>query len=96
MNRWSILSIVLAALCACSAVTVAWSQHLSRAAWADISQSRRAVEGLAVRWSQLQIEQSTFSEHGRIERAARERLSMSHPTLESSRLIVLGRPAGIR
>jgi len=96
VNRWSTLSVALAALCACSAMTVAWSQHLSRAAWSDISQSRRAVEALTVRWSQLQIEQSTFSEHGRIERAARDRLDMEHPTLANSRLIVLGRAGGAR
>ena len=94
MNRWSVLSIALAGLCACSALSVAWSQHLSRAAWSDISRSRAAIDELSVRWSRLQIEQGTFSEYGRIERAASGRLGMEHPTLQSSRMIVLGRPGG--
>lgn len=88
MNRWSILSLMLAGACACSAMVVAWSQHLSRAAWADISVSRLAIDELEVQWTRLQIEQSTFSEHGRIERTASERLGMVYPTLSRSRLIV--------
>ena len=88
MNRWSVLSLMLAGLAACSAVAVAYSQHLSRAAWADISTSQASIDELDVQWSQLQIEQSTFSGHGRIERAARDRLGMVYPSLKSSRMIV--------
>ena len=89
MNRWSVASFALAGLCACTAVAIVYTTHLTRASWADLGASRRAIDELAVEWSRLQIEQSTFAGHGRIERAARERLGMVQPSLEDSRLIVL-------
>ncbi|MEE9321869.1 MAG: cell division protein FtsL [Granulosicoccus sp.] len=88
MNKTSLFAFFLAALCGCSAVAVVYSKHLSRAAYADISRYQRLIDGLDVHWSQLQIEESTFSEHGRIERAAQQSLDMLLPGLEGSIMIV--------
>ena len=88
MNGAAILAALLAALCTSSAVAVVYAQHLSRQSYAEISANRRAIDELDVQWSRLQIEQSTFSSHERIERTARESLGMRLPGLEGSVMIV--------
>ena len=88
MNASSLLAALLAALCCSSAVAVVYSQHLSRQSYAEIGANRRALDALDVQWSRLQIEQSTFSGHERIERLAREALGMRLPGPEGSLMIV--------
>lgn len=88
VDALSIAALALAGMCCCSAVAVVYTKHLSRAAWADISVSRIAIDDLIVEWSRLQIEEGTFSDHGRVERAATDRLSMQYPGFEQTRLIV--------
>lgn len=90
IDRWSLFAVALAALCCCSAIAIVYTTHLSRSVWADISSSRSLIDELNVEWGRLQIEESTFSDHGRIERAAVERLGMSHPSLEDTQFIVSG------
>lgn len=89
MNRWNIASFVLAGLCTCSAVGIVYTTHLTRMSWADLGTSRRTIDELAVEWSRLQIEQSTFAGNGRVERTAKDRLGMVQPSLEDSRMIEL-------
>ena len=79
MNKLSVFLMVLAAINVCTAVAVIYSKHLSRARYAQISQSQQVIDELDVQWSQLQIEESTFSEHGLVERTARDRLDMVLP-----------------
>lgn len=79
MSHLSLLVFALAALNVCSAVAVVYSKHLSRQRYAEISHSQQVIDELDVQWSQLQIEESTFSEHGRVARTARDRLGMVLP-----------------
>jgi len=79
---------VLSALVFCSALAVVFTKHLTRQAYTEISINQQLIDELGVQWSQLQIEESTFSEHGLIEREARERLGMQFPGLEGSVMIV--------
>ena len=88
MNVTVLSTLVLAALCFCSALGVVFTQHLSREAHVEISQQRLALDKLEVQWSQLRIEESTFSDYGAIERQARERLGMVFPGLAGSVMIV--------
>ncbi len=88
VSAWSVSALVLAGLCCCTAVAVVYTKHLSRTAWADISASRQVIDDLNVEWSRLQLEESTVSDYGRIERAATERLAMRYPELSATRLIV--------
>ena len=87
MNGTVILVCALAAINVCTAVAVVYSKHLSRERYAQISQSQKTIDELDVQWSQLQIEESTFSEHGRVERTARDRLDMVLPGVEGSVMI---------
>ncbi len=78
----------LAALNVCTAMAVVYSKHLSRERYATISESQQLIDELDVQWSQLQIEESTFSDHARVERTASERLGMVQPGIDGTVMIV--------
>lgn len=87
MNRLTLIVIFLAAINVCSAVVVVYTKHLSRQRYAQISDLQQTIDDLDVQWSQLQIEESTFSEHGLVERTARDRLGMVLPGHKGSIMI---------
>ena len=87
MSPSTAFAVALAALVASSAVAVVYSQHLSREAYAELGANRRVLDALDAQWSRLQIEQSTFAGHARIERTARESLGMRLPGPDDSVLI---------
>jgi cell division protein FtsL len=62
-----------------SAILLIYSRHQSRTLFVELQQLKHQVDSLNTEWSQLQLEQSAWSEHGRIERIARNRLSMKMP-----------------
>lgn len=88
MNKLVFTTIAMAAICFCSALAVVFTKHLSRQAYSEISVNQSTIDALDVQWSQLKIEESTFSEYGLIEKVARERLEMEFPGLEGSVMIV--------
>lgn len=69
-----VFSLVLA-----SAILLIYSKHQSRKLFVELQQLKYQVDALNTEWSQLQLEQSAWSGHGRIERIARKRLSMVMP-----------------
>lgn len=73
-----VLSLVFVATLT-SAIMLVYSKHLSRKLFVEVQQLKREVGDLNTEWGQLQLEQSAWSGHGRIERVARERLSMVMP-----------------
>ena len=62
-----------------SAILLIYSKHQSRNIFVELQQLNYQVDALNTEWSQLQLEQSAWSGHGRIERIARNRLSMVIP-----------------
>lgn len=62
-----------------SAILLIYSTHQSRKLFVELQQLRYEIDALNTEWSKLQLEQSAFSGHGRIERVARNRLSMVVP-----------------
>lgn len=88
MNKLALLTIVMGALVFCSALGVVFTKHLTRQAYSEISVYQDVMDALDSQWSQLKIEESTFSEHSLIEKEARERLGMTFPGLEGSVMIV--------
>ncbi|HHJ35991.1 MAG TPA: cell division protein FtsL [Gammaproteobacteria bacterium] len=69
-----LFSLVLA-----SAILLVYSKHQSRKLFVELQQLRHEADALNTEWSQLQLEQSAWSGHGRIERVARKRLTMVMP-----------------
>jgi len=80
-DRQRVLVVVtlLFSLVLASAVLLVYSKHQSRKLFVELQQLRHEVDALNTEWSQLQLEQSAWSGHGRIERIARKQLSMVMP-----------------
>lgn len=62
-----------------SAIMLVYTKHQSRKLFVELQQLKYQVDDLNTEWGQLQLEQSAWSGHGRIESVARTRLSMAMP-----------------
>lgn len=71
---------VLVALVVASALGVVAAQHQARKLHVEHEREQARARALEVEWGQLQLEQSTWAAHGRVESLARERLGMRAPT----------------
>jgi len=78
-QRILIVLTVLFSLVLASAILLIYSKHQSRKLFVELQQLKYEVDALNTEWSQLQLEQSAWSGHGRIERVARKQLSMVMP-----------------
>lgn len=84
--RWAIiLSLLLAVLI--SALGVVYSQHTSRRLFVELQYLQAQHDELLTQFSQLQLEQSTWSTHGRIERLAHEQLNMHIPQVDEVKIV---------
>jgi len=82
MNERQRVLVIVTLLFGCvlgSAILLVYSKHQSRKLFVELQQLKHEVDGLNTEWSQLQLEQSAWSGHGRIERVARKRLTMVMP-----------------
>jgi cell division protein FtsL len=70
-----------------SALGVVYVKHTSRKLFGDLQALERGRDALNVEWGQLQLEQSTWATHGRVESAARERLHMQVPAADAIVLV---------
>ncbi len=76
--RIVLLPLLLVAVIA-SAVGAVWSRHESRKLFNELQQLEGERDAMNIEWGQLQLEQSTYTTHGKIESAARDRLGMRIP-----------------
>ena len=70
--------ILLAVLVAC-ALSVVTSQHTARKLYVDLQKEQDLAKQLGVEWGQLQLEQSTWAMHARVEKIASGQLRMRVP-----------------
>ncbi|MDH4125227.1 MAG: cell division protein FtsL [Gammaproteobacteria bacterium] len=84
-----LLVIVFAVACVLSAVALVYTKHESRKLFVELENLTHARDELNIEWGQLQIEQSTWATHARIEQVASEELSLVRPT--SSEIFVIER-----
>ena len=82
--------VVLAALIACGLALVT-SQHQARKLYVELQKEQEAAKQIEVEWGQLQLEQSTWATHARVEKLAVHSLGMRLPPV--SRIQVVP-PAG--
>lgn len=71
-------ALLLLVVLAC-AVGVVAAQHKWRKLYMELEREQERMRQLEVEWGQLQLEASTWSARGRIEKVARERLGMKPP-----------------
>jgi len=78
---------VLLALVVICALGVVNSQNHERQLFVELQQDQARQRQLDVEWGQLQLEQSTWAMHGRIEKLARERLQMQVPSADRVQVV---------
>jgi len=81
----------LAAAVVISAVWVIKTKHQARQLFIELEALNRERDRLQVDWGRLQLEESTWGTHSRVETLARERLSLDPP--EPERTVVIAEPA---
>jgi cell division protein FtsL len=84
-----LLTMVFAAVCVISALALIYTKHDSRKLFVALEQLTTERDELNIEWGQLQIEQSTWATHARIERVALEELSLARP--KSTEIYVIER-----
>ena len=77
-----VMASVLFVVVLSSAILLIYSKHQSRKLFVELQGLKQEVNEFNTEWGQLQLEQSAWSGHGRIEQVARERLSMVMPNAE--------------
>lgn len=70
-----------------SALGVVYTQHQARKLFVELQKLQIVRDELNMDWGRLQLEQSTWATHGRIELLARDRLGMQIPAPASVRLV---------
>jgi cell division protein FtsL len=65
-----------------SALAVVGVKYVMRMQFTELQQEIRIYDAIAVEWSRLQLEQNTWSSHGRIESLARKKLQLQAPKQE--------------
>jgi len=69
---------LLAVLIAC-ALALVTSQHKARKLYVQLQHEQELEKKHEIEWSQLQLEQSTWSGHARVEKIATQQLRMRAP-----------------
>lgn len=70
-----------------SALGVVYSRHESRKLFVELQSLQEQRDEMNVEWGRLQLEQSTWTTHGRVADTARERLNMVVPETKSIRIL---------
>ena len=76
MLRFNVILLMIVVFCALGVVT---SQHRARKLFQALETEQERARQLDVEYGQLQLEMSTWANHPRIEKIARERLHMVTP-----------------
>ncbi len=82
MNRTGqpiLLLMIFAVVCVISAIALVYTKHESRSLFVELEQLTTERDELNIEWGQLQIEQSTWATHARIEQVALEELALKRP-----------------
>jgi cell division protein FtsL len=84
-----ILVFAFALVCVLSAMAMVYTKHESRRLFVELESLTDERDRLNIEWGQLQIEQSTWATHARIEKVATDDLSLVRP--DSSEIFIIER-----
>lgn len=73
------LNLILFLVLIVASLGVITSQHKARKLYIELQQQEDAAKQYEIEWGQLQLEQSTWAMHSRIEQIAEKRLNMQVP-----------------
>ncbi len=74
-----LLLMIFAVVCVITAIALVYTKHESRNLFVELEQLTTERDELNIEWGQLQIEQSTWATHARIEQVALEELALKRP-----------------
>jgi len=74
-----LLVLVFAVVCVVSAIALVYTKHESRKLFVELESLTNDRDALNIEWGQLQIEQSTWATHARIEKVAADDLQLTRP-----------------
>ena len=86
-NGWRVLVAVLWLGVLGSSLGVIYAKHEARSRFNELQQLTQQRDDLDIEWGQLQLEQSTWATHGRVERVARDDLRMVIPQANDLRIV---------
>ncbi len=75
----TLMLFVFAVVCVVSAIAIVYTKHESRKLFVELETLTFERDELNIEYGQLQIEQSTWAAHPRIEKVANDRLSLERP-----------------
>ncbi len=75
---WAVIAVLLLAVMG-TALGVIYSKHQARKLFVELQSLHKHIDELNIEWGRLQLEQSAWSSHGRIEKVARKKLKMRLP-----------------
>ena len=84
MTRANLLLLAILIACALAVVT---SRHQARKLYVELQKEQELAKALDVEWGQLQLEQSTWAAHPRIEKIAGRELRMGVPTAARTQIV---------
>jgi len=76
-----IIALLMLAIFA-SAANLVWIRHQNLLLFIELQNLQKERDKLNVEWRKLQLEQSTWAQHNRIEKIAREQLRMFVPDIK--------------
>ena len=82
-----LLVFVFAVVCVVSATALVYTKHESRKLFVALEELTDERDELNIEWGQLQIEQSTWATHARIEQVASDDLQLTRP--ETTEIFVI-------
>jgi cell division protein FtsL len=85
--RWRLLVAVLWVAVLGSALGVVYGKQEARNRFNELQKLTTQRDDLDIEWGQLQLEQSTWATHGRVERVAHDELGMVTPLASDLRIV---------
>jgi cell division protein FtsL len=73
------LTLVLAMACVASAMAIVYTRQQARELFVELQVLSGERDALNIEWGRLQIEQSAYATHARVERLARRELALERP-----------------
>ena len=89
-TSYSGLNLLLLAIVSACALGLVSSQHKARKLFAELEHEQERVRSLDVEYGQLQLEQSTWAMHARVEKIATESLRMRAPEAKRTQIVERG------
>ena len=87
IRGWRFLVALLWVAVLASSLGVVYAKHQARNRFNELQKLTQQRDELDIEWGQLQLEQSTWATHGRVERVARDDLRMVIPQANDLRIV---------